>query len=78
MRDAVLLRISRAVVQTMSGFSVARDLHRDWRNDVEGRESLFSDRIPNYRNRMTSYFARKRADAGPGRDEPVLPSERSG
>ncbi|MGD9508979.1 MAG: isochorismate family cysteine hydrolase YcaC [Geminicoccaceae bacterium] len=58
-RDAALLRMSRAGVQTMNWFSVACELHRDWRNDIEGLGALFSNHIPNYRNLMTSYFARK-------------------
>ncbi len=33
--------------------------HRDWRNDIEGLGTLFSNHIPNYRNLMTSYLAKK-------------------
>jgi nicotinamidase-related amidase len=58
-RDAALLRRTQAGVQTMNWFSVACELHRDWRNDIEGLGKLLSDHIPNYRNLMTSYFARK-------------------
>ena len=32
-------------------------LHRDWRNDVEGLATLFSNHIPDYRNLITSYNA---------------------
>ena len=58
-RDAALLRMTQAGVQMMNWFSVACELHRDWRNDVEGLGALFSSYIPNYRNLMTSYFTRK-------------------
>ena len=56
-RDAAWLRMQAAGVQMMSWFGVACELHRDWRNDVEGLGALFSNYIPNYRNLMTSYFA---------------------
>jgi nicotinamidase-related amidase len=57
-RDAALTRMAGAGAQLMNWFSVACELHRDWRNDVEGLGRLLSDHIPNYRNLMTSYFAR--------------------
>ncbi|OYD80150.1 isochorismate family cysteine hydrolase YcaC [Azospirillum brasilense] len=57
-RDAALLRMAHAGVQTMNWFSVACELHRDWRNDIEGLGALLSNHIPNYRNLMTSYFAK--------------------
>jgi hypothetical protein len=43
----------------MSWFSVACELHRDWRNDIEGLGALFSEYIANYRNLITSYLAKK-------------------
>ena len=55
-RDAALTRMSQAGVQLVNWFSVACELHRDWRNDIEGLGKLLSDHIPNYRNLMTSYF----------------------
>ena len=58
-RAGALVRMTQAGVQTMNWFSVACELHRDWRNDVEGLGALFSSYIPNYRNLMTSYFTRK-------------------
>ena len=57
-RDAALMRMVEAGVQPMNWFAVACELHRDWRNDIEGLGALFSNHIPNYRNLMTSYFAR--------------------
>jgi hypothetical protein len=38
-------------------FGVACELHRDWRNDIEGLGALFSNHIPDYRNLMNSYLA---------------------
>lgn len=57
-RHAAWLRMQAAGVQLMNWFGMACELHRDWRNDIEGLGALFSDHIPNYRNLMTSYFAR--------------------
>lgn len=58
-RHAAWARMAAAGVQLVNWFSVACELHRDWRNDIEGLGALFSEYIPNYRNLMTSYFARK-------------------
>jgi nicotinamidase-related amidase len=51
-------RMSAAGAQLMTWFGVACELHRDWRRDVEGLGALFSNHIPDYRNLMTSYFAK--------------------
>jgi len=56
-RDAAWMRMQAAGVQLMSWFGVACELHRDWRNDIDGLGTLFSNHLPNYRNLMTSYFA---------------------
>lgn len=48
-----------AGAQLMNWFGMACELHRDWRNDIEGLGTLFSNYIPNYRNLMTSYFTKK-------------------
>ncbi len=56
-RHAAWLRMQAAGVQLMNWFGMACELHRDWRNDVEGLGTLFSNHIPNYRNLMTSYLA---------------------
>ncbi len=56
-RDAAWARMQSAGVQLMSWFGVACELHRDWRNDIEGLGALFSSYLPNYRNLMTSYSA---------------------
>ena len=50
-------RMSQAGAQLMNWFAVACELHRDWRNDVEGLATLLSNHIPDYRNLMTSYDA---------------------
>jgi len=57
-RQAAWIRMAHAGAQLMNWFSVACELHRDWRNDIEGLGKLLSDHIPNYRNLMTSYQAR--------------------
>lgn len=54
-RDSAWQRMSDAGVQLMTWFGVACELHRDWRNDVEGLGALFSNHIPDYRNLITSY-----------------------
>ena len=50
-------RMSQAGAQMMNWFSVACELQREWRNDIEGLGNLLSQRIPNYRNLMNSYSA---------------------
>ncbi len=54
-RDSALDRMSSAGAQLMTWFGMACELHRDWRNDVEGLGALFSNHIPDYRNLMNSY-----------------------
>ena len=56
-RDAAWDRMSQAGAQLMSWFGVACELHRDWRNDIEGLGKLFSNHLPDYRNLITSYTA---------------------
>lgn len=48
-------RMAQAGAQLMTWFGVACELHRDWRNDIEGLGTLFSNHIPDYQNLMTSY-----------------------
>lgn len=59
-RDAAWNRMSNAGANLMSWFNTACELHRDWRNDVEGLGSLFSKYIPDYNNLMNSYFTLKK------------------
>lgn len=48
-------RMSQAGAQLINWFGVACELHRDWRNDVQGLGTLFSNHIPDYRNLITSH-----------------------
>lgn len=54
-RDSAWQRMTAAGAQLMTWFAVACELHRDWRNDIEGLGTLFSNHIPDYRNLITSY-----------------------
>lgn len=56
-RDAAWARMQAAGAQLMTWFAVACELHRDWRNDVEGLAALFSNHLPSYRCLITSYAA---------------------
>lgn len=58
-RDAAWDRMSAAGAQLTTWFGAACELHRDWRNDVEGLGALFSNHIPDYRNLITSYTTMK-------------------
>jgi len=54
-RDAAWHRMAHAGAQMMTWFGVACELHRDWRNDIEGLGTLFANHLPDYRNLMTSF-----------------------
>jgi nicotinamidase-related amidase len=54
-RHSAWARMAAAGVQLVNWFAVACELHRDWRNDIEGLGRLLSEHLPNYRNLMTSY-----------------------
>lgn len=54
-QDASWRRMEAAGAQLMTWFGVACELHRDWRNDVEGLATLLSNHIPDYRNLINSY-----------------------
>ena len=58
-RNAAWSRMEQAGAQLMSWFGVACELHRDWRNDIEGLGTLFANHIPDYRNLMASYSTTK-------------------
>ena len=60
-RDAAWARMAQAGCQLMTWFAVACELHRDWRNDVEGLGNLLSNHLPSYRCLITSYMAGKSA-----------------
>jgi nicotinamidase-related amidase len=63
-RQAAWDRMSAAGAQLMNWFAVACELHRDWRNDVEGLAKIFSDHLPAYKNLITSYEAFNKQPAG--------------
>jgi nicotinamidase-related amidase len=62
-RNAAWQRMSAAGIQLVSWFAAASELHRDWRNDVEGLGTLFANHIPDYRNLIASYMTAKPANA---------------
>jgi nicotinamidase-related amidase len=57
-RDGTWRRMTNAGVQLINWFAAASELHRDWRNDVEGLGTLLANHIPDYRNLMASYTAK--------------------
>lgn len=58
-RDAAWYRMSQAGAQLMTWFGVGCELHRDWRNDIEGFGGLLAGHLPNYANLIQSYTAQK-------------------
>lgn len=58
-RDSAWSRMTAAGAQLMTWFGMACELHRDWRNDVEGLGTLCANHIPDYKNLITSYNALK-------------------
>jgi len=58
-RAAAHQRMAAAGVQLMNWFAIAGELHRDWRNDVEGLGALFARYIPDYANLISSFSAKK-------------------
>ena len=55
-RDAAWNRMSTAGAQLMTWFGAAGELHRDWRNDIDGLGALFGQHIPDYSNLIQSYI----------------------
>jgi nicotinamidase-related amidase len=60
-RAAAWDRMSAAGAQLMTWFGIACELHRDWRNDVDGLGSLFANHIPDYRNLINSHTSMQAA-----------------
>ena len=56
-RDAAWSRMEAAGCQLMTWFGMACELHRDWRNDIDGLGALFSNHLPSYRGLITRYMA---------------------
>ncbi len=54
-RHSAWSRMEAAGAQLVTWFAVACELHRDWRNDVEGLGTLLSNHVPDYRNLITSH-----------------------
>lgn len=54
-RHSASSRMAAAGVQLMTWFGAACELHRDWRNDIEGLGALLSEHVPDYRNLISSY-----------------------
>lgn len=52
-------RMSQAGAQLINWFAVVSELHRDWRNDVEGLGALLSNHVPDYRNLIASHTMAK-------------------
>ena len=59
-RDAAWMRMSAAGAQLLNWFAVAGELHRDWRNDVEGFGKILIDHTPIYMALMTAHNAKKK------------------
>jgi len=57
-RDGAWNRMQAAGVQLVNWFAVAGELHRDWRNDVEGFGGVLADHLPQYSNLMQSYASK--------------------
>lgn len=57
-RYAAWHRMSGAGAQLMNWFSVVSELHRDWRNDVEGLMNILANHLPAYNNLITSHNMR--------------------
>ena len=55
-RDSALDRVSQAGAQLVTWFGASCELHRDWRNDIEGLGALFGAHIPDYSNLIQSYI----------------------
>ncbi|UDL07044.1 hypothetical protein J2887_09970 [Marinobacter sp. CA1] len=60
--------MEQAGAQLMNWFSVGCELHRDWRNDIEGFGGILANHLRHYVNLMQSYMAQK------GLIETALPS----
>ena len=54
-RDSAWDRMSQAGAQLLTWFGASCELHRDWRNDIEGLGALFGKHIPDYSNLIQSY-----------------------
>lgn len=53
-RNAAWDRMSQAGAQLMNWFAVGAELHRDWRNDIEGFGGILAKHLPAYANLIQS------------------------
>ncbi len=60
-RDAAWARMTAAGAQLMNWFSVGCELHRDWRNDIEGFGAILGGHLPAYANLIQSFGTKKQA-----------------
>lgn len=60
-RDAAWNRMSQAGAQLLNWFAVGAELHRDWRNDIEGFGGILAGHIPAYSNLIQSRSAAESA-----------------
>ena len=59
-RDAAWHRMSQAGAQLMTWFGVGCELHRDWRNDIEGFGGILAAHLPHYANLIQSFSVPKK------------------
>lgn len=59
-RDGAWLRMQAAGVQLLNWFAVAGELHRDWRNDIEGFGGILASHLPHYSNLMQSFTSQQK------------------
>ncbi|UTR06019.1 hydrolase [Alkalihalobacillus sp. LMS6] len=58
--NAALTRMAHGGVQLLNWFSIAGELQRDWRHDVEGFGELLAGQLPSYNNVIGSYEGAQR------------------
>lgn len=54
-RSRQIIMVGNCTIPAPSSTTRYCELHRDWRNDIEGLGTLFANHIPDYRNLITSY-----------------------
>lgn len=59
-RDGAWSRMQAAGVQLVNWFAVACELHRDWRNDMEGFGGILANHLPHYSNLMQSFTSQQK------------------
>jgi len=53
-------RMAAQGAQLMTWFGVACELHRDWRNDIEGFGGILASHLPHYSNLMQSFTSQQK------------------